>query len=163
LLIDVGLAADQLPAMVRIGDLVTMRGEFVELKGGLVAGKAMDNRVSVAAAAVCLEELARIRHEWDVYAVATAQEEVGTKGAMTSSFGLEPDVGIAVDVTWAKQPGTLDEYTFELGAGPTIGCGPNFHPKLGQALVETAKALECKAAPMPMLFRSRERGSPRRW
>ncbi len=84
-----------------------MRGELVELKGGLVAGKALDNRVSVAAAAVCLEELARIRHEWDVYAVATVQEEVGCKGAITSTFGLEPDVGMAVDVTWAKQPGVL--------------------------------------------------------
>jgi len=45
-------------------------------------------------------------------------------------------------VTWAKQPGTADEYTYELGKGPTIGCGPNFHPKLQAALVETAKALE---------------------
>jgi endoglucanase len=45
-------------------------------------------------------------------------------------------------VTWAQQPGTADEYTFELGKGPTIGCGPNFHPKLQAALVEAADALE---------------------
>jgi putative aminopeptidase FrvX len=61
---------------------------------------------------------------------------------VTSTYGLRPDVAIAVDVTWARQPSTPDEYTYELGKGPTIGCGPNFHPKLQEALVETAKSLE---------------------
>lgn len=142
LLIDVGLASEEVARLVRVGDLITMNRELIELKGDLVAGKALDDRASVAAAAVCLEELTRVRHHWDVYAVATVQEEVGLKGAVTSAFGLQPDVGIAIDVTWAKQPGTLEEYTYDLGKGPTIGCGPNFHPKLQEALVETAKALE---------------------
>lgn len=142
LLIDVGRTAEELPSLVRVGDLITMNRQLVELQGGLVSGKALDNRVSVAAAAVCLEELSRMRHEWDVYAVATVQEEVGYQGAITSTYELKPDVGIAVDVTFANQPSTPAEYTFEMGKGPTIPCGPNFHPKLQQALVETAEALE---------------------
>lgn len=142
LLIDVGLPADELEQKVRVGDLITMNRQLVELKGELASGKAMDNRVSVVAAAFCLEELSRVRHQWDVYAVATAQEEVGLKGAITSTFHLQPDVGIAIDVTFAKQPGTPDEYAHELGKGPTIGYGPNFHPGLRAALVEAAKALE---------------------
>jgi tetrahedral aminopeptidase len=142
LLIDVGLDPDELPNLVRVGDLVTMKASLTELKGGLAAGKALDNRASVAAAAVCLEELARVRHLWDVYAVATAQEETGLKGAITSAFGLRPDVAIAIDVTWATQPGTQDEYTFDLGSGPTIGHGPNFHPKLNKSLEDTAQSLE---------------------
>ncbi len=142
LLIDVGRTPEELPNLARVGDLITMNRQLVELQGGLVSGKAMDNRVSVAAAAVCLEELGRMRHDWDVYAVATVQEEVGYQGAITSTYGLKPDLGIAIDVTWAKQPGTANEYTFELGKGPTIPCGPNFHPKLQQALIETARALE---------------------
>ena len=140
--IDVGLSAEDLPKVVRVGDLVTMKRELIELQGGLVAGKALDDRVCVVAALVCLEELARMHHLWDVYAVATVQEEVGVKGAITSTFDLQPDVGVAVDVTWARQPGTPDEYTYELGKGPTIGCGPNFHPKLQDALVETAEKME---------------------
>ena len=140
--IDVGLSPEDLPQVVRVGDLITMKRELIELQGNLVAGKALDDRVSVAAALVCLEDLGRMRHLWDVYAVATVQEEVGVKGAITSTYHLQPDVGIAIDVTWAKQPGTPDEYTYELGKGPTIGCGPNFHPKLQQALVETADELE---------------------
>lgn len=142
LLIDVGLSPQELPDVVRVGDLITMRRELVELKGGLMAGKALDDRVSVVAAAVCLEELSRMRHQWNVYAVATVQEEVGLKGAITSTYDLKPDVGIAIDVTFGDQPGTPDEHTYGLGKGPTIGVGPNFHPKLQQALVETAKALE---------------------
>jgi endoglucanase len=142
LLIDVGLAPEEVDALVQIGDLITMDRELVELQGQMVAGKAFDNRLSVVAAALCLEELDKIRHDWDVYAVATVQEEVGLKGAITSAYGLSPDLGIAIDVTWAKQPGTADEYTYELGGGPTIGCGPNFHPRLVDALVETAKSLE---------------------
>jgi tetrahedral aminopeptidase len=142
LLVDVGLLPDELPTLVQVGDLITMQQELLELKGGLVAGKGLDNRASVVAAAVCLDELGRMRHEWDVYAIATVQEEVGLKGAITSSYGLQPDIGIAVDVTWAKQPGAPDEYTFELGQGPTIGCGPNFHPKLQLALTQAAEGLE---------------------
>ena len=140
--IDVGLSPEELPKVVRVGDLVTMKREMIELQGGLVAGKALDDRVSIVAALICLEELGRMRHLWDLYAVATVQEEVGVKGAITSTYHLQPDVGIAIDVTWAKQPGTPDEYTYDLGKGPTIGCGPNFHPKLQQALVETAEKLE---------------------
>ena len=150
LLIDVGLSPDTLPELVRVGDLVTMDRQLVELQGGLVAGKALDDRVSVAAAALCLEELTRLRHRWDVYAVATVQEEVGLKGAITSTYSLQPDVGIAIDVTWARQPATPDEYTYELGEGPTIGCGPNFHPKLQDALVKTAEALEMKVHLEPL-------------
>jgi len=142
LLIDTGLPSEELPLLVRVGDLITMRRQFTELRGGLVAGKALDDRAAVAAAAVCLDELTRLVHQWDLYAVATVQEEVGLKGAVTSAYGLQPDIGIAVDVTWAKQPGTPDEYTFELGQGPTIGCGPNFHPRLQEALVKTAEDLE---------------------
>jgi endoglucanase len=86
--IDVGLPTDDLTTVVRIGDLITMKRDLVELKGDLVAGKALDNRASVAAAAACLEELAEIRHCWDVYVVATVQEEVGLKGAITSTYKL---------------------------------------------------------------------------
>ncbi len=140
--IDVGLSPEELPSLVRVGDLITMKRSLIELQGELVAGKALDNRASLVSAAICLEELTRVRHQWDVYAVATVQEEVGLKGAITSAYGLQPDLAIAIDVTWARQPGVPDEYTFELGKGPTIACGPNFHPKLQQALVAAAESQE---------------------
>jgi endoglucanase len=151
LLIDVGLPAEEVGRLVRTGDIVTMRGALVELRGGFVSGKALDNRASVLASALCLEELARARHRWDVMAVATTQEEVGLKGAIAGAFGLEPDVGIAVDVTWARQPGTPEEYSYELGEGPTIAYGPAFHPKLHRSLTEAADLLEMSYHVEPVL------------
>ena len=142
LLIDVGLSQPELKELVRIGDLVTMRAETIELQGNLLTGKALDNRASVVAAAVCLDELERLRHTCDVYAVITVQEEVGVKGAITSAYALNPDVGIAVDVTFGKQPNTPDEHTYDLGKGPVVAIGPNFHPKVQQGLMDAAKSIE---------------------
>ncbi len=142
LFVDVGLPPDEVKKRVRVGDLISFRQEALELKGGLLTGKALDDRASVVAVAVCLELLSRLRHTWDVYAVATVQEEVGLKGALTSAFGVHPDVAIAIDVTFARQPGAPQDQTFLLGKGPTIGIGPNFHPALQKALVEAANAQE---------------------
>jgi putative aminopeptidase FrvX len=139
LFVDVGLSPEQVEKRVRVGDLVSFRQEALELKGGLLSGKAMDDRASVAALVLCLELLVGMRHIWDVYAVATVQEEVGLKGALTSAFGVSPDIAIAIDVTFADQPGASEGQTFPIGKGPTIAIGPNFHPRLFEALVETAK------------------------
>jgi len=142
LFIDVGMREEELERLVRVGDLVTLRREFTQLQGDLVTGKAFDDRAAVASILVCLEGLASIRHVWDVYAVATVQEEVGLRGAITSAYGLAPDVGIAIDVTFGNQPGVSEAETLEMGKGPAIGFGPNIHPKLHQTLVEAARELE---------------------
>jgi putative aminopeptidase FrvX len=139
LFIDIGLPSQEVEKRVRVGDLVSFRYAALELKGGLLSGKAMDNRSSVAAVAVCLESLAGMHHQWDVYAVATVQEEVGLFGALTSAFGVDPNIAIAIDVTFAEQPGAPEDETFPLGKGPTVGIGPNFHPRLHETLVNTAK------------------------
>lgn len=142
LFIDVGLPADEVAALVHVGDLATVRRELTQLTGSFVAGKAFDDRTAVAAMAVCLEQLAGIQHAWDVYAVGTSQEEVGLRGAITSAFGLAPDLAIAIDVTFGNQPGLSAAETVEMNKGPAIVYGPNIHPVLYDALVETAKALE---------------------
>jgi endoglucanase len=96
----------------------------------------------VAAVTYCLDQLARRTHEWDVVAVATVQEEVGLHGAMTAAHRVAPDLAIAIDTTFGAQRGTGDDESFELGDGPTIGVGPNFHPRLVKALRAVADELE---------------------
>lgn len=142
LLIDVGLPPEEVEAQVRVGDLITLRVPYTALRGDRVAGKAFDDRAAVVAIAACLEELSRLRHTWDVYAVATVQEEIGLRGATTSAYGIAPDVAIAVDVTHGDMPGVPEWDTVELGKGPAISVGPNIHPKVYEALVETAKRYE---------------------
>lgn len=142
--VDVGLPADEVAALVRVGDVITLDAPPVELKGERLAARALDNRASLAAVTLCLDELTRRTHAWDVAAVASAQEEVGSRGAITATHQIAPDIAIALDVTFGVQKGVGEEEGYALGSGPTIGRGPNFHPRLVEAFQATAQALEIK-------------------
>ena len=142
LLVDTGLLPSQVSKLVRVGDVVSFAQPPVELSGETLSGHSLDNRASVAALTICLEELQSQAHTWDVWAVATSQEEVGLIGASSSTFEIRPTIAIVVDVTWAKGPGTSDWNAFPLGKGPTIAMGPNMHPALVKAMRELADKLE---------------------
>ena len=142
LLIDTGLRPAEVAEVVRVGDVVSFAQPPLELTGGAVAGHTLDNRASVAAVTYCLELLQRRKHAWDVWAVASTQEEVGSIGASTTAFGLQPDFAIALDVTFAKGPGSTDWRTFPLGKGVALAWGPNIHPALYAALTKTADELD---------------------
>jgi len=142
LVVDVGLPATEVERLVRIGDLVTIEGPMIDLKGRLAASKAMDDRCCLAVITVCLQLLRGMNHSWDVYAVATVQEEVGLRGATTAANHIEPDCAIALDVGFAEQPGL--QTAIKLGGGPLIGIGANFHPKMVQRLQEIAAYYEIK-------------------
>jgi endoglucanase len=77
-----------------------------------------------------------------VFGVATVQEELGLRGARTSAYGISPDIGIAVDVTFAADVPGVDRKRIgdvRLGKGPVIAKGPNINPKIFARLVETAE------------------------
>jgi len=148
--IDVGLPARQVDQLVQVGDLISMRRTVLELRNGLLAGKAFDNRASVIAVAVCLEQLQQRQHAWDVLAVATVQEEETLLGAATSSFALQPDVAIVIDVTFGTQHNAEGVETFALGKGPTVNIGPNMHPKMTQGLLAAAKRIEMEVRLEPL-------------
>jgi tetrahedral aminopeptidase len=142
LVVDVGLPYQTVRELVSIGDFISFRQPLQKLRGRRVAGKALDNRASVAAVTVCLDYLNGRFHQWDLLAVATVQEEVGLRGAFTSAYSQRPDVAIAIDVTFGKGPGVTDHEAFDLGSGPVLDLGPNVHPGMYQALKEAAKVLE---------------------
>jgi tetrahedral aminopeptidase len=149
LVVDIGLPVTAVREQVSVGDFITFRQPLRQLLNKRVAGKALDNRASLAAVTVCLEYLSQRRHAWDVIAVATAQEETRLLGAFTSAYREMPDAAVALDVTFAKGPGTSDSTAFELDEGPVIGLGPNVHPGMHKALKEAATALEMKAGTDP--------------
>jgi endoglucanase len=142
LLADVGLPAGQVEKWVRIGDVISFRSETVALKNGILAGKAFDNRASVAAMIFCMEALTMRRPQWNALAVATIQEETRLLGAAVSAYELNPDAAIAIDVTFSTQFNVSESQACELGKGPSIAMGPNMHPHLTQRLIDTAKRLE---------------------
>jgi len=140
--IDIG-ATDKADAtsVVRIGDPVTFELGYQELRNGLANAPGMDNITGVW---VVIEALRRAGSlNVAAYAVSTVQEEIGLRGAQTSTFGVDPHIGIAVDVTHATDCPTIDkrqEGEVKLGSGPVIERGPNVNPHLFDQLVDTATA-----------------------
>jgi len=142
LYVDVALSPAEVSEKVRPGDLVSFATTPVELPGGAISGHTLDNRASVAALTQCLQELQHVRHAWDVYAVASTQEEETLGGGFTSPFSIRPQIAVAVDVTFAKGPGVNDHRGYPLGKGPTLGYGPNVHPAVHKAIKELAEKLD---------------------
>ncbi|TLN25235.1 M42 family metallopeptidase [bacterium] len=142
LYVDTGLLPEEVTQLVRTGDLISFATLPQELAGETLSGHSLDNRASIAAVTACLDELARTRHAWDVWAVASVQEEVTLGGAFTSPFDIRPDLAVAIDVTFAKGPGVNDYRGFPLAKGVTLGWGPNIHPALYKAFKELADQLD---------------------
>ncbi len=132
--VDLGLPADEVKKQVEIGDTVTL-DRTCEQVGDTVLSKTLDNRLSVF---VMLETMRRLKGKnikANILAVATTQEEVGLRGASTAAYALQPDIGVALDVTLAVDyPGADDtEAVTRLGEGTAIKIMDSSlisHPKL---------------------------------
>lgn len=142
LLVDTGLLPRDVTKKVFVGDLVSFANEPLELAGDVISGHSVDNRASIAALTICLEELRNKPHLWDVWAVATVQEETTLLGAYTSAFELRPQMAIVVDGSFAKGPGAGGWQTSAMGKGVGLCIGPNMHPFLHKKLRELAERLE---------------------
>ncbi len=138
LLVDTGLELRDVEKKVCVGDLVSFANVPMELAGDVISGHTLDNRASVAALTVCLEELQGREHVWDIWAVASVQEETSYLGAYTSAFQLRPDIAIAVDGTFAKGPGANGWQTHPMDKGVGLCIGPNMHPFLHEKLKDVA-------------------------
>ena len=136
--VDLGFGAEEVKKRVRIGDPVVMIGKTVELADGRMAGKTMDDRACVATMVECIEHLNRMNAPAQAFMVSTTKEEVGGYGASMSTYRIDPDVAIVVDVTHGEGPGTGKFEAFPLDK-PTIAVGPNLHPMLTKKLREVAK------------------------
>jgi len=157
--IDVGATSDfdvRKRLDIRPGDPIVPDSPFAVMANpNLLLAKAWDNRIGCALAAETLRALQGTKHPNTVYAVATVQEEVGLRGAQTSAFKLNPDVGIALDVGIAHDtPGA--EGDEKLGGGPLVviydsSSIPN--RKLIELVMDTARRLK-----IPLQYESVERG-----
>jgi putative aminopeptidase FrvX len=145
--IDIG-AADEEDALgrVRVGDPVVIAADPVGLAGGRLISRSLDNRLG---AYVALEALRRVHErggfQGQMAAVAAVQEEIGSKGAATTAFSLQPDLALAVDGTHATDAPGVEEKELgrhPLGSGPVIGRGSTLSPRIFELLSETAERLD---------------------
>jgi len=138
--IDVGATSPD-DAPVRVGDVACFSRPYEEMGDRLIA-KAMDDRAGCAVLVQALRDLGESPH--DVYAVFTTQEEVGTRGALVSAFGIEPEVALAIDVTDTGDVPEAPPMAVDLGAGPAVKVmdrGFLSHPGVKQWMIDGAERL----------------------
>ena len=142
LFIDVGLNEGEVENRIPIGTPVSIKQEFISLNNGFVSGKALDNRVSCVILSEILKKSSKIKHPYDIYAVFTIQEEETGLGAVSSSYGIYPDIAFAMDVTHGTSLGVGEDLAFPLGKGTVIAYGPNIHPEIFERLKSIAEKEE---------------------
>jgi len=143
--IDIGCSTrDEVEALVAIGDPVTFAVGVERLQGDRATSRAFDDKMG---AFIVTEVMKKVKRDGpissDLFAVSTVQEEIGLRGAATSSYGVKPDVGIVVEVTHATDYPDVEQSAIgrvELGQGPVIARGANINPVLFELLTSTAKA-----------------------
>ncbi|MCF7958707.1 MAG: M20/M25/M40 family metallo-hydrolase, partial [Phycisphaerae bacterium] len=119
--------------------------EYQKMGADLFAARGCDDKAGAFIVAEVMRELSKKKLNVCVSGVATVQEEVGLRGAITSSYTVKPDVGIAIDVGFAtdhpeSEPKKVGEVA--LGKGPVLHRGPNINPILEADLFKTAKRLK---------------------
>lgn len=145
--IDIG-CTDKIEAvkLVSVGDPVTFSVGVERLQGSRLTSRALDDKMGAFIVAQVLREVRRRNNlSVDLYGVSTVQEEVGLRGGATSAYGVQPDIGIAVEVGFASDYPDADHKDsgeIRLGKGPIIARGPNINPVLFDLLVATAKEEE---------------------
>ena len=136
--IDMG-ASNPEDCPVKVGDIAAFERPFTDLGDRLVS-KAMDDRIGVAVGVETLRQLGKTPHV--VYFVFSVQEEVGLRGATTSAFGINPDIGIAIDVTGSGDTPKGHKMDVSLGKGPAIkvrDSGMLSDPRVVDWMVRTAQ------------------------
>lgn len=146
LFIDVGLDGKEAKKRIRIGDPITYGVGFEEYGDGFAVARAFDDKLGVWIAARVLEEVRNAGGaKGDVIAAGTVQEEIGLRGGTTSAYGVDPDIGISVEVGHATDYPDIDKRKYGeavCGKGPMIARGPNINPVLFDRLLKAAKKVK---------------------
>ena len=143
--VDLGLPGERVRALVHPGTPIALYGPLRKLENRRFACKTVDDRGGVAVMLRVAELLQKSELPAQVFFVSAAQEEVGSLGAETSAYALEPDIGIAIDVTHAEVPGCEPDEVYPLDK-VVLTEGPNIHPGLHKRLMDLAAKIRVDAA-----------------
>ena len=142
--IDIGATnKEEARQLVSLGSVATRAAQLERLRGDIVTSRALDDKAGIFSV---IEAMRRIHERRDelkaaVYFVSAVQEEVGSRGARTAAYGVDPLIAVAVDVTFTSDhPGTSKREIgeVELNGGPVLTIGGNINPRVYQLLVGAA-------------------------
>ena len=140
--VDTGYTTEELKKRVCPGDRIVLKAGFHRLLNGRVCSKALDDRAGVAAVLRALELLKEEPLSCGLAVSLTCQEELGCLGAKTASYSLQPDLAVAVDVSFAHTPDAPEHKCGKLGEGTMIGISPALDKGISDALTALAKERE---------------------
>ena len=139
--IDIGtMTKEETEMKVKIGDICVYETEFYENENVIIS-KCLDDRVGCYIMVEAIKSISNTNN--DVYFTFTVQEEVGLRGARTSAYKINPDMGIALDVTGSGDTPKAKRFAIGLGKGTAIKIKDNSilcHPKVKQLMIDVAKA-----------------------
>ena len=138
--IDVGLPHARAQAEIPVGTPMVFRETCFALGEHRIAGKALDDRSCFAVLLRTLELLRDRALDVDLYVLGSCREELNSAGATVGTYGINPQMAVAVDVTFGRSGDTPKDKTFPLGEGPVIGVGPNMARWMSQRFREKAEA-----------------------
>lgn len=137
--VDVGMTREEAEAVISLGDRITVNSTFSLLLNDQVTSKALDDRAGVAAILETLELLKNDAPNVNLAVQFSGREETGGQGCIISSFQMEPDMAIALDVSFAATPDMEKSRYGELGKGVLIGIAPSLNKEMTDALLSVAK------------------------
>lgn len=141
--LDIGVRSKrEAEKLVEVGNPITFKLGATFLGKDFICSPGLDDKVGVFIAMEALKLCVKSKLSVGLYAVSTVQEEVGLRGARTAAYSIDPEVGIAIDVTHASDnPGSTNPIATEckLGSGPAISRGPNTNPVVEKMLLASAK------------------------
>lgn len=140
--VDTGMTKSELEEIVSYGDTITFDVKCRSLIGSRITGGALDDRCGVASILYALELLKDQKTAYNVTVIFSAQEELGERGAAVGAFEINPDIAIAVDVSFAFAKGENEQKCGYLGKGPMIGISPSLSREISHKLIDTAKSRE---------------------
>ena len=138
--IDAGMSRAELEQIVSSGDTITFDAVCRDLIGTRITGGALDDRCGVAAVLYALELLGGAETAYNVTVIFSTQEEVGERGAKIGAFAVDPDIAIAVDVSFGFAMYEDETKCGYLGSGPMIGVSPSLSREISDSLAAAAEA-----------------------
>ena len=143
--VDIGAKdKDDALKVVALGDPISFAPNYMELRNNIFSSKGCDDKTGAFLVSEVIKILSakKLRKDVGVYGVSTVQEEVGLRGARTSAYGINPQVGIAIDVGFASDTPGIDKRIVgevALGKGPVLHAGPAINRALGRMFIDVAK------------------------
>lgn len=133
------LLGEKAKELISVGDFVTFDVKAEELQNDRITGKSLDNRASVVCLLALAERLQGTKLPYNIVFAFTDAEELGNRGAKTTTFDISPDEAVVLDVSFADAPDVPSNECGKLGGGAMIGMSPVLDKNISKRLVSIAK------------------------